>query len=323
MFRTISRWSIALLALSFGAALWVWAGQERRRTLHLDQGAEYAARVLEEIGTVPDELAESSGIAASRTQPGVLWSHNDSGDRAAVYAIESSGRLVATIRLQGAKALDWEDMAAGPCPALPARSALQAETCLYVGDIGDNDQQRDTLSVHVIPEPRLEKLAGSTLDVEAVSFRFRYPDEAHDSEALAVLPTGDVTIVSKGRIGRMDFYGLASPDIDRAIATGEILTASHEGALGIAPDPGVGRYATGAAMSPDGRTLAVRTYNEVFFFERVSTPEGTRWQNLERPCFLGYAEPQGEAIDYLDEETLILTSERGALRPGPIHRLQC
>jgi hypothetical protein len=44
---------------------------------------------------------------------------------------------------------------------------------------------------------------------------------------------------------------------------------------------------------------------------------------MGRPCFLGEAEPQGEAIDYLDAETLILTSERSRGRPGVIHRLRC
>ena len=32
---------------------------------------------------------------------------------------------------------------------------------------------------------------------------------------------------------------------------------------------------------------------------------------------------QGEAIAYLDEETLLLTSERARGRPGVIHRLRC
>jgi hypothetical protein len=40
-------------------------------------------------------------------------------------------------------------------------------------------------------------------------------------------------------------------------------------------------------------------------------------------CHIGAIEPQGEAIDFLDEETLVLTSEALPGRPGPIHRVVC
>jgi hypothetical protein len=44
---------------------------------------------------------------------------------------------------------------------------------------------------------------------------------------------------------------------------------------------------------------------------------------LHRPCFLGEIEPQGEAMDYLDEKTLILGSETSQGRQGVLHRVQC
>jgi hypothetical protein len=71
-------------------------------------------------------------------------------------------------------------------------------------------------------------------------------------------------------------------------------------------------------------TLALRTYNEVFFLGAVQAgQQGSGWRDLGRRCSLGDAEPQGEAIAYLDEETLLLTSERSRGRPGTIHRLRC
>ena len=38
-------------------------------------------------GTLPPTVTEASGMAISRTQPGVLWLHNDSGDKARIYAM--------------------------------------------------------------------------------------------------------------------------------------------------------------------------------------------------------------------------------------------
>jgi hypothetical protein len=288
----------------------------------MQNGKAYAASMLDELGSLPDELRESSGLAVSRTQPGVLWSHNDSGDSPALYAIDSSGRLLSVVRLTDADAQDWEDMASGPCPV--GLSTTKSPHCLYVADIGDNDQVREVLTVYVIVEPTLGSADATPLTAAAHSFRYRYPDAPHDSEAFAVSPAGDVTIVSKGRRGTVDFFGISGSSVARAITSGGVVTAEHQGNTGIEPNERIGRYVTGAALSHDGMTLALRTYNEVFFYGAVEAGrQGRRWRDRGQPCFLGDAEPQGEAIAYFDEKMWLLTSERARGRPGVIHRLRC
>ena len=326
--KAVAAGSGFVVAGMIGFATWAWVDRQRAQReldVHFENGKAYAARVLEAIGEVPDELTESSGLAVSRTQPGVLWSHNDSGDGPNLYAMDPSGRLLAVIRVANAAAVDWEDMSSGPCPAsLLATAPLEGPTCLYLADIGDNDGVRKELTVYVVVEPLLATTGGKPPTIEAQAFRYRYPDGPHDSEAFAVSPNGDVTIVTKGRSGTIDFFGISAASVAAALTSGELLTAEHRGDTGIEPNQRIGRHVTGAAVSPDGMTLAVRTYYEVFFFGAVHAgPEGSRWRNLGRPCSLGDAEPQGEAIDYLDEETLLLTSERSRGRPGTIHRLQC
>ena len=59
------------------------------------------------VGTTPGTvtapaLREVSGIATSTDQPDVLWVHNDSGDSARVFAIETTGALLGTFTLSGA-----------------------------------------------------------------------------------------------------------------------------------------------------------------------------------------------------------------------------
>ena len=301
---------------------WLERRQARRaRAAHLEQGTRYAARVLEVLGTLPAELNESSGLAISRSQPGVLWSHNDSGDAPTVYAIDQSGRLLATVPLAGADARDWEDMSSGPCPASLAAAA--SESCLYLADIGDNDRARTSVTVYVAVEPILDRTVVKQPAAKARSFRYRYPAGPDDSEAIAVLPDGDVTIVTKGRTGMIEFFRLSRESVARAITSGEVLVAERVGDSGIKPDPRTSRQVTGAAVSPDGKTLAVRTYNEVFFYGLVADGHANRWRDLGRPCFLGNAEPQGEAIAFLDDETMLLTSEAARSRAGMIHRLRC
>jgi hypothetical protein len=292
----------------------------RARAAYFNQGQAYAPRVLEELAPLPPELRESSGLAVSRTQPGVLWSHNDSGDAPTLYAIDLKGRLLAKATVVNAVAIDWEDIASGPCP----EDGAGAQPCLYIADTGNNNRSRDVLTVFIVPEPTIGGADPSRpLLVNARTFRYRYPNQPEDAEALAVLPNGDVTIVTKGRTPMISFFGFSKADVARAVTRREVLTAAYQGDSGIAPDQGLGRWVTAAAMSPDGKTLAVRTYSEIFFYEVENTPQGRHWRDLKRPCFLGEVEPQGEAIDFLDEKTLVLASETSQGRRGTLHRVQC
>lgn len=318
-------WRVGVLVVLVVAALLLAARLRPQRVANqLEKGPGHAARQFELIGTLPPVLAETSGLAVSRAHPGVLWSHNDSGDGPNLYAIDATGKLLATFQLK-AQARDWEDMDSGPCPdgVGKASDSPSPPVCLYLGDIGDNGRVREMLTIYVVAEPSVARAGGSPQVVETRSFRYRYPDGPDDAEALAVLPDGDMTIVTKGRSGTIGFFRLSRAAIARAIVSGEVLSAEYEGDSGIKPDEAISRLATGAAASPDGTTLAVRTYYEVYFFRATRDGGKVRWSGPGEPCFLGKAEPQGEAIDYLDQEVLLLTSERSSNASAVIHRVRC
>jgi hypothetical protein len=287
---------------------------------HYENGRAYAARDLELTGRLPGVLDETSGIAVSRTQPHVFWTHNDSGDGPHLYAIDPSGRLLATFVVGGAEARDWEDIGLGPC--VSARSQT-SPFCLYLGDIGDNRGAREWLTIYMVEEPTVPSRDDGPRTIASQSFRYRYPGGPDDAEALAVLSNGDLTIVTKGRSGTIGFFRLRREASARAIVSGEVLVAEYIGDSGIRPDVRISRNATGAAVSPDGESLAVRTYNEVFFYSAVNDAGKVSWRGPVKACFLGDAEPQGEAIDFLDRDWLVITSERRDRPAGLIHRVQC
>jgi hypothetical protein len=54
---------------------------------------------------------ESSGIAASWRNPGLFWTHNDSGYEPRIYLFDKQGRDLGSCLLKGVEAFDWEDIA--------------------------------------------------------------------------------------------------------------------------------------------------------------------------------------------------------------------
>jgi len=144
-------------------------------------------------------MQESSGVAVSRTHAGVLWTHNDSGDGPYLYATNLSGADRGLLRVPGADAVDWEDIALGPCPT-------RAGTCVYVADTGDNDEKRASVTLYAVPEPALPRSPRDTTATPAV-LRLQYPDGPHDVEATFVsFRDGAVYLVTKGRSGTIALY---------------------------------------------------------------------------------------------------------------------
>lgn len=209
--------------------------------------------------TVDDpEIDEASGMVASRGQPGVLWVHNDSGDSARVFAIDTGGKTLGVFNLAGVEATDWEDMSLGAGP----KPGPGTEPWLYIGDIGDNAEQRPSISVVRIPEPDAAAAEGGEVTVDdAEILTLTYPDGAHNAETLLVDPDdGELVIVTKG--DTTGVYHLPGP-IAKA--------GSYE--LVKVPEAKVPlTVTTGGDVSPLGDFVIVRTYIEARLWLR---PPGT------------------------------------------------
>ncbi len=251
---------------------------------------------------------ESSGVAVSRTQPGVIWTHNDSGDEARIFATNLSGDHLGTFEVRGAKARDWEDIALGPCPE-------NGKSCLYIADTGDNNARRRSVVVYVIPEPLVDGDGDQKRKTEkARAIEIQYPTGPVDVEAIAVSAEGDMYLVSKGQQGRIVAFRLVADSVEAGVVTPVADT------LPIQPQPALGRWVTGAALAPGANLMAIRTYTEIFFFTRVSSG---RLQFTGDFCRLGTRQPRGEAIDFLDDSTLVLTTEGARGRRGLLARVRC
>jgi hypothetical protein len=317
------RWVKALLVggLILLAVLLVQRAQQWRSTQQwlaeerlAEERSSFAPTDVVEMGRMPPELRESSGLGASHTYPGVFWTHNDSGDEPRLYALDATASLLATIDVTGADARDWEAMTLGRCPTASDRS------CLYVADIGDNRSVRDSVALYIVEEP--DPFAGDAEVPLVGAVPFVYPDGPHDAEGLAITAAGDVIVVTKEREEAARLFEIPAVDIQTAIGTDRLLTLGTSVQLPIGPDARAGRIATGAALSAAGDVLAVRTYSEIY---RFRWPIGDGPEQVAEACFLGTDEPQGEAIAFRtdSDDWFVLTSETHSDKAGFLQTVRC
>jgi hypothetical protein len=265
-------------------------------------------------------VIESSGVAVSRKYPGVLWTHNDSGDGPYLYATNLQGTDRGFLLVPGADAFDWEDIALGACPV-----PLRAVACLYIADTGDNAGDRPFVTLYALPEPVPPEGPGDTLRTTGAPtvLHISYPDGPHDVEAVFVSPRDTATyLVSKGRSGPMRVYRVDHKAWSAAKPgrPADPLVATVVQTLDIRPSQKNGRLITGATIRPDGRVVALRTYRDIYLF--YPGVGGRLTPARERPCNADKA-TGGEAIDYLNDTTLVMTSEAGRRRPGTIDTVVC
>ena len=247
-------------------------------------------------------IDESSGLASGRVNPGVFWTHNDSGDQPRLYAFNRAGEALATCTIRGARARDWEDM----CSFAAGRKGV-----LLVGDVGDNGRQRDHCTLYAVKEPRLDATRRGVRLVLPVSqaVRFRYSEGPANCESIGYDPTSQtVLIVTKTGRSPCRVYTMSWPDKSPAkpIVLRPIATLRIPAAVGM-------------DVSPDGRRAVVLTYGPAYEWTRG---RGETWAQAFARRGRVLPMPfrrQGESICYgPDGMTLYLTSER---RPTPLLEL--
>ncbi len=298
-------------ALAIGA-LWIdEVGEDRADARRLSERSHFAPTDTAKMGLMPSELRESSGLGISRTHPGVIWTHNDSGDQPRLYAIDSNATLLATFDVEGAGARDWEAMELGPCPG-PGDGS-----CLYMADFGDNSFARESVTIYIIEEPDPAAGDGGVAALGAVSFF--YPDGPHDAEALAMTANGGLIVVTKERRGAPWLFQISAADVASAVGHGEPLTLAPGHRLPIELRSWRDQT-TGASLNWRGDVLAVRTYSEIYFFR---WPVSDKPEQVAETCFLGDLERQGEAIAFREDGQLMLTSETVTRRPGYLQTVRC
>ena len=278
--------------------------------------AKALAREPRLLGQIADaRLKELSGLAASRRFPGWMWAHNDSGDLARLFLLDSKWRTRAIVKLPNAQAVDWEDIAV---------AGNAQDSTVTVADIGDNSRSREHITLYRFRErdlplspnfARLPLSPAREISVAASNLRLRYPeaDGSQDAESLCTSADGSVLIVTKST-GPSRFYVARWPLGEK---NGEqILRLAAQKQFG-STKPGQRsvsqRLVTAADVSPNGRCLAIVTYASLYVWKLPSGAwDKLNWKGVleSEPVVASLPKlPQCESAAWSGPSQVIVSSE--------------
>ncbi|RZU49633.1 hypothetical protein EV385_1386 [Krasilnikovia cinnamomea] len=257
--------------------------------------ADVKAAPAKKLCKVEDtRLTELSGLVA--TTNGFI-TVNDSTDRETqkkVFYLDQTCKVTNAVPYSGKGPLDTEDMALS-----------RDRKTLWIGDTGDNDKKRATIALWKMP---------ATGSKSPTLYRLKYPDGAHDAEGLLLDGDGIPIVVTKDA-GKAGLYKPAaalkadSADGVPLRRVGEVTLPSSDTANPLGP---VGRLvATGAAVSPDGTKVVIRTYADAFEWDVTGGDMVAALKGTPRQTPLPN-EPFGEAISYTpDGKAYVTVSDMG------------
>lgn len=252
-------------------------------------------------------INESSGVAASRINRGMFWTHNDSGDGPNLYLIDTRGKHRATWRVKGAGAVDWEDICS---------FRLGEKVMLAIADTGDNDRRRKYVSLYLVEEPSLPPAEQGRQALGLKVFRrldFTYQDGPDDCEAVGFDPISQqFVIVTKRPSGALAL--LAGPAEVYLLP----LTSTTQGRP-VVLDPVAsiaGIQVTAADVAPDGSGILVLTFLDALWFHRPSDQAWAEVLAEHRKRWIRMPpRRQGEAVCFEPDGRHVFLTSEGAKQP--------
>lgn len=215
---------------------------------------------------VDPAIDESSGLVDLGS---LVVTTDDSGGDPLVFVVDPrSGRTVGHATFAD-RVTDVEALA-------PA-----GDGAVWAGDIGDNDEQRESVQVYRVPVARGEHR------VDAPRYDLVYPDGPHDAESLIAAPDGRLYVITKALLGGTAYVAPRHLDPNRPNR--------------LSPVAAVDVWATDAALFPDGRHLLVRGYDTAAIY---TFPGFRPVASVDLP-----RQKQGEGVSIGASGRILLSSE--------------
>lgn len=261
---------------------------------------------LKELYSLPKKLKEVSGISYF-PETNILYTLEDSGNKNAIYAIDSKGKLAKTITVSNATNVDWEDI------------TKDKAGNIYIGDFGNNDNERRDLCIYKVAKNQLS----NDLAQAEYKISFSYPEQKefppkkkemfYDVESFFE-HSGYFYLFTKNRSKGFDgtafIYKIKNAKgPQKAVKIGEFKTCNNYNHCVL----------TSATISPDGKKVALLSHDKVLIFKDFKGDlfhKGTQTQ-IELNHF-----SQKEAIVFKDNTTLLIADEKTNKIGGKVYEFK-
>ncbi|SDL10027.1 hypothetical protein SAMN05421823_104375 [Catalinimonas alkaloidigena] len=249
---------------------------------HGDFARNRGTYVHTRIGRLAPEIPESSGLAVWNDS--LLLTHNDSGNGPDLFVISHTGALQDRFALEVPNK-DWEEL------------TRDTRGRTYVGDTGNNRNQRQDLAIHVLDE------ATRTLQG---SIRFRYPDQT------AFPPPGDsLNFDCEAFFAWQDSLYLFSKNRGKGpVKLYRLPQTPGEYVAELVDTHPIKGLITAADVSPDGQRFALLSYGMIYLFDIA---HGTINFDQPRQCLRFPNAGQSESLVFLTPTDFLVGNEQGRL----------
>ena len=238
------------------------------------------------------DFKECSGVELSAN--GHLWVHNDKGNKANIYQLNGQGIQTGVIAIQSFENNDWEDL------------AYDESDNLYIGDFGNNANDRTNLSILKISNPDNVTTGQCTPEVIYFSFEDQTvfppekPEKFFDTEGFFAhneklyLFIKDRSKPFRGITKLYELPNIPGTYTAKLISSFNTSEKKSEGAI------------TGADISPDGTIVALLSKNILWLFTDFTSPHFL--DGKVHQIVIPY-ERKFEGVVFKDNCTIYLTSE--------------
>lgn len=247
---------------------------------------------LKQLGDLPKELKEISGVAYSNN---LIYTIEDSGNENEVTVIDALGNITRKILVNDVENIDWEDL------------TFDNKGDLYIGDFGNNDNERKDLAIYKINQSDLQN---EKVDI-AYKITFDYPEQTDFPPKKK-----DLLFDVEGFFEYENYFYLFTKNRSKGFdGTSYIYKfpnqSGHHHAQLVKKITTCGDYhncvITSAAISPDGSKFVLLSHAKVWLFENYSKDDITtaKMTELELNHY-----SQKEAICFKNNDELFIADEK-------------
>jgi hypothetical protein len=240
---------------------------------------------IRQVGRMDKEaVMESSGLEVSAD--GNFWTHADGGNLPVLYQVDARGKLLTVLEVPDAANQDWEDL------------AKDEQGHLYIGDFGNNENKRHNLRIFRIKEQN---------STQVDTIRFAYADQKAFPPKKA-----DRNFDCEAFIYHQDHLYLFTKDRGKNEMVKVYKVPAKPGSYQLAATDSIqiSTMITAADISPDGKTLALLGYGNIYLFEVKGRDD---FFSGNKYCIPFERSGQAEALVFTDNTDFVFTNEGGKI----------